>query len=515
MDTAALTHLTINGKTYLDAKEIRANCKTYCKGIRSISQLILRKQYQDVVYGRVENGVVEITPTMSRQNGTAFINKDELAELFVVEENAPVIPEAPPILNDKDLFFFEDEDGRKYYVLMRGERTRGGLYFKLKDIEQLFQMKRLVDIIQKDDTVFSSGTHYQWFRVDNNVRELYFTYDGILRLIQKSYSFNCSYKEGFIYLIKLADNLYKYGKTWNLKRRVNTHKRIFARLGYSNISVVHTIKVDIDLLSKAESLVGKFLKERNLHSDIDHFNELCTLDATQYKELVAYYDQLESELLTEDKPLCATTREKFMQWFSGLEESGFVFAWGDTNQKIDYVASELKIDEEDLAKLVKDPDFITKQSVAHQDELEIMRARYERMIAEKELELTNKFAKKEIELARKIAEKSAELTAKQIEFANQLAGKDAQLTQMENMLSDKKDELIVAKKDAKLANKNVELIIAKNDIAIANKETELANKDTELAKKDTELIAAKKDVELAEMKIRILELQLQTSRGQN
>ncbi len=304
MNAAALTHLTINGKTYLDAKEIRANCKTYCKGIRSISQLILRKQYQDVVYGRVKDGVVEITPTMSRQNGTAFINKDELAELFVVEENAPVIPEAPSILDDKDLIFFKDEDGQTYDVLMRGERTRKGILFKLKDIERVFQMNRLHDIVQAETTIFVVGTHYQWFSVLPNIyevgvvqdgdnasnrsqqdtkRELYLTYKGLMRIIYRANS-GVGYK--FQDWIDECVFTMNWGtqeqKADVVKRTINVDAdHLKAIMGKSPVAITCLYLIDIGLVHDAKSVYKYgFTKDmrRRFHEHTKTYGDKIKLD---------------------------------------------------------------------------------------------------------------------------------------------------------------------------------------------------------------------------------------------
>lgn len=192
-----LTEYSIDHKIYIDVKEVRANCKQFCKGTRSISQLIETKGFQDVIFGRILDGTIEITASMSRRVGTAFVNKEELSELFVEDANTPKLPPAPPVIADKDLVFFKDDQGSEYDVLMRGERTRKGIYFKVKDVERVFQMDRLDKTIQKEHTAYHAGSDYQWFIVSagdnvpnshNERRELYLTYNGLMRVIYRSNS---------------------------------------------------------------------------------------------------------------------------------------------------------------------------------------------------------------------------------------------------------------------------------------------------------------------------------------
>ncbi len=191
----ALTEYIINDKTYVDIKDIRTEFKTYCKGTRSIPQLIERKGYHDIIYGIIVNGDIQITQTMSRKNGTTFVNKSEVAELFNVpkEKLSPV----PPIINDKDLVFFKNEEGEEYNVLMRGERTRKGIFFRVKDVERCFEIPELSKTLQRDHTGYRNGIHYAWFTMSsgdavpnrhNKKNELYLTYEGLMRVIYRSNS---------------------------------------------------------------------------------------------------------------------------------------------------------------------------------------------------------------------------------------------------------------------------------------------------------------------------------------
>lgn len=324
------TEYLINGKTYIDLKEVRVNCKQYCKGTRSMAQLIERKNLRDTIYGLIKDGTVVVTETLSRQRGTTFVVKEELAELFIVEANASELPLAPPVIKDKDLIFFKDEDGGEYDVLMRGERTRKGIYFKMKDVERVFQMKRLDKTLQKEHTGYQVNIDYLWFIVFdgdnvpmqlNGTRELYLTYEGLIRVIYRSnsgvasqfrnwidecvFAMNWGTKEQKIkvatralnvdaehlkaimskcptaitclYLldILISENgkrVFKYGFTKNLQRRFNEHIKTYGE----NIKLDTFIFIPELDLSKAEATFRKSISKYQ-YVEIDGKDELISL----------------------------------------------------------------------------------------------------------------------------------------------------------------------------------------------------------------------------------------------
>ncbi len=144
--------------------------------------------------GKVVNDILEITEKRSRKYGSVYVNKEEVKELF--EEGTTMVdPPAPPILEDDDLVFFRDQSGKEHNVLMRGERTKEGIYFRVKDVMRVFEMPHLNDNIQEAHTSFKHGVEYQWFKIKfpvsvensyNKTRELYLTYRGLMRVIYRA-----------------------------------------------------------------------------------------------------------------------------------------------------------------------------------------------------------------------------------------------------------------------------------------------------------------------------------------
>jgi hypothetical protein len=99
---------------------------------------------------------------------------------------------------------------------MRGERKKDKIFFKLKDVEKVFQMDQLDNIVQHKTSMYTEHMHYKWFELDANreipsnittksdanseaddepkkrqrSKELYFTYIGLKHLIVCSFIWN-------------------------------------------------------------------------------------------------------------------------------------------------------------------------------------------------------------------------------------------------------------------------------------------------------------------------------------
>jgi hypothetical protein len=191
----SFTEHSLNNKIYVDLKELLP-LRPYGTGCKSLTQLIRKYQYNDVINGQVKNNILIQTEKRSFKHGSVFVSKTEIIDLFSNDTSAIVeYPPAPPILEDSDLVFFKDDDGNEHSVLMRGERTRQGIYFKVKDVERVFEMKRVSEIIQSPETIYTIVNHYKWFTIakhnevgNGRSKELYLTYSGLKHMIEASQS---------------------------------------------------------------------------------------------------------------------------------------------------------------------------------------------------------------------------------------------------------------------------------------------------------------------------------------
>lgn len=191
----AFTEYPIGDKIYVDLKQLLP-LRPYGVGCKSISQLIAKKHYQSIINGQIIDGVLVVKEKRSYKLGSVFVEKSEILDLFD-EHTIEIVeyPPAPAVIEDEDLVFFKDDEGIEHSVLMRGERTRQGIYFKLKDVERVFEMKRATEIVQSDETVYAAGRDYQWFVLPKHKdlevgrsKELYLTYSGLKHMIESSQS---------------------------------------------------------------------------------------------------------------------------------------------------------------------------------------------------------------------------------------------------------------------------------------------------------------------------------------
>lgn len=209
-----LTEYSLKGLIYIATKEI-LKVRPYAKGIKTVNDLIAIKGYKDVILGKVTKGQLVQVEDNKTGRQPKFVNKNEVLSLFDTDSNdVKILEPAPPILRADDLVFFKDNDGVEHHVLMRGERGKDKIFFKLKDVEKVFQMERLDETIQQDKSAYTEGKHYQWFNISYNEKpisygfsskenidksdgstkenkrskELYFTYVGLKHLIEASRS---------------------------------------------------------------------------------------------------------------------------------------------------------------------------------------------------------------------------------------------------------------------------------------------------------------------------------------
>jgi hypothetical protein len=112
----------------------------------------------------------------------------------------PVLREAPPVLELEEHEKFRDEDENVYEVEVRGVREEDKIYFRGRDIEKLFEMDRLVDIVKQENTYTIVQDYEQFLLVKNTgdlcfgpietkpVKRTFFTYNGLLKVIFRSNS---------------------------------------------------------------------------------------------------------------------------------------------------------------------------------------------------------------------------------------------------------------------------------------------------------------------------------------
>ncbi len=343
-----LTEYSLGGLIYISLKEI-LKVRPYAKGIKTVNDLITIKEYKDIIIGKVTKGQLIQVEDNNTGRQPKFVNKNEILSLFDTDsDDVKILEQAPPILCADDLVFFKDDDGVEYNVLMRGEREKDKIFFKLKDVEKVFQMDRLNEIVQDATTIYTEHIHYKWFKVDANEtiveaitigkrrrpKELYLTYVGLKHLIEcarsgivykfKSWfddiSFVYAYgsinqkiesfansvdidskslkailsktdsKLNSVYLIniKKVDNngksIYKYGFTKHLYKRLSQHKTSYGH----DIELVYWTLIAEAHLKKAEDKIKDYSKDY-AYKEWAGKQELIALSSEELDIIISYY----------------------------------------------------------------------------------------------------------------------------------------------------------------------------------------------------------------------------------
>lgn len=151
------------------------------------AQLLLSKSWVDQYY----------FPDMSKLPDEPKELSEELSKEFneVVEEFIPY-ETIPNLLELEDHEKFKDSTGNCLDIEVRGERNKNKIYFKVKDISELFGIPNLKYTIIHKEKGYERGIHYQTFitvtidhRDKNNInkndpnKSLFLTYKGLLRVL--------------------------------------------------------------------------------------------------------------------------------------------------------------------------------------------------------------------------------------------------------------------------------------------------------------------------------------------
>lgn len=207
-----------NGKTYYDIFEIRDHGKnldeTFFRGSKNKDKrsLWVKRMIPSEVLIRVYKGELSNFSRATYFVEEEFINANCYAH-EVVEQNA--VCDAPPkqikpfrfpVLDPPPIIKFDPKDVgfKSGYVVMlnieaRGERTKGGIFFKANDVQKHMGMPRIYATLTNKNTSFVHNKHYVYFSrklMDNNIhgnhsaQELYLTFEGLITLLYRTRSYN-------------------------------------------------------------------------------------------------------------------------------------------------------------------------------------------------------------------------------------------------------------------------------------------------------------------------------------
>lgn len=186
---------TINGVEYINADYILKNAPIFSKGARSSRDLMKKKNLNkgdDYIFMRLKDKKQSlneyiVSSGVSIRLDKVFVKKILLDTIPELNKQKGItddgIEEAPEIIELKDSEKFFDDKGNVLEIETRGERNEDNIYFKVKDVEKAFGIKRLDKKLITENTNYKLNSDYKYFVCENNKKRLFLTYRGILNII--------------------------------------------------------------------------------------------------------------------------------------------------------------------------------------------------------------------------------------------------------------------------------------------------------------------------------------------
>ena len=369
-----------------------------------------------------------------------IIRQNKIDEIINTENNIQIdindlydITPVGPLLELSDNEKFIDSNGLAIEIEVRGERLHNKCFFKVKDVSIGFHMPNIYDIITNKRNINSylEHEHYKYFIIEKtienrkivNKKELYLTYEGMIRLLYVSHSSNAKFfrnwateklffvqmgtmeqkqelsskllgvnvqsiKEVFsinssktpcVYLILIGsakkllntiqtsqlyndtDILCKYGCSDDIVRRVSEHERIYKKEFNINTELLTYSIIEAKYIFEAENNIKQYFKSNKV--DYKNKNELIVINQKDLDTIKQHFKIIQNSYIG-----------RYEEMFNKIKEL------------------EILIKEEIHKNEIKDSD-IKLLKAEHQ--IELVESNYQKQILTKELESSKLIAKLE------------------------------------------------------------------------------------------------------------------------
>lgn len=368
-----MTAIIINKEEYISSDVLFEKAPLYCKVSRTGRDLIKKKKITDYIFAKLINNKWCVSDGKSYKFDKIFIKKsfyDTIPEVnqdkVIVDDNN--IPLAPDIIYLDDSEKFKDENGVCVEIETRGSRKVDSIYFKVKDVSISFKLERLDEIISnKQKHGYIENIHYKYFNCKKPIRdvnktnkikniikkELYLTYEGILRVLFASHSPNVkpfikwatdtlfvvqmgtpeqkqtlsasllglntqtikdvfnssSNKTPTVYLFNIGsanqllktdiykddDILCKYGCTDDISRRTSEHERNFKKQYNVDITLLLYSIIDPQYIFDAETNIRQYFKSNKISSDDK--SELIVINNKNINQIKQHYKMIQNSYI--------------------------------------------------------------------------------------------------------------------------------------------------------------------------------------------------------------------------
>ena len=362
--------INYNDKNYVHGDFILSNAPIYSKGCRSSRDLIKKKNIitDKYIFARLKDNEWLVNDGKSVKFDKVFFKKsfiNSIPELKIKKDTDEIIKDdngiekAPDIIHLEDNQKFKDENNNIIEIETRGERSIDKIYFRVKDVMVGFSLDRLDEIIKNPKRIngYQEGSHYIFFNCNNTllvgknkkeIKELFLTYEGMLRLLFASHSpkvkpfikwatefifvsqlGNEEQKDNlasellgvnsktikdvfktntsktpcvYLYLIgnakKILDNKYydddllcKFGCTDDLPRRTYEHDKLFNKEFNVKIELICFSIIESKYIFNAESNINQYFKSNLV--EYKNMNELIVITKKDISQIKQHYSMIQ------------------------------------------------------------------------------------------------------------------------------------------------------------------------------------------------------------------------------
>ena len=322
------------------------------KGCRNCRAFVKKKGFvYDVEYFlacKRANEWIALNENAITNNAKVFIRTD------CINANE-IYSKAPPVIRLNECEELQNKSGKVMQIEVRGERNKGGIYFKANDIGKCLEVQNLIRTILDKRTGYKTQTHHVYFSV-NGKKTMFLTYQGFLKAINKSNKSaavifrkwaadilqihhlgtkeqkqelaanllemkvehlitalkKAGTKVAAIYILNLGrfgdirkklsligdydDNLIirKYGMTDDISRRLGEHKRDFKKIYDIDISVEIYYIIDVKYISSAETDVNHYLIRKRYMVEHKKHTEFFAFEKDFKEDVLSMFELISS-----------------------------------------------------------------------------------------------------------------------------------------------------------------------------------------------------------------------------
>ena len=170
--------------------------KDYVKGYNNNKKKFITEKFNtnDIIIGRIiMNNEIVLDKKYSPKFSKYFVKCESVLKEFQNYKNKNKNVKLAPSILEEQLCLFKDKNGIEYHVEIRGERTKDEIYFKCKDLENIFEMNNLCKNVLDNTNSFNENEDFLLFNVSvakevlqTKQNQVFLTFSGLMKVIRNS-----------------------------------------------------------------------------------------------------------------------------------------------------------------------------------------------------------------------------------------------------------------------------------------------------------------------------------------